>query len=126
VRDVGQLSGAEAILISSPEEITVKMKKAVVRNYKSVENSGEFSVDQITCLVGKNEAGKSAILDALYKLNPVEQNRGEFRNLSFLGGESSGTFPGMNGSKNRPSVLLGLWKGQIAARQRLNLALTHS
>jgi len=61
----------------------VKMKKAVVRNYKSVENSGEFSVDQITCLVGKNEAGKSAILDALYKLNPVEQNRGEFTEFEF-------------------------------------------
>jgi predicted ATPase len=61
----------------------VKMKKAVVKNYKSVEDSGEFSIDQITCLVGKNEAGKSAILDALYKLNPVEPNRGEFTEYEF-------------------------------------------
>jgi len=38
--------------------------------YKSVEDSNEFSVDQVTCLVGKNEAGKTAVLDALYKLNP--------------------------------------------------------
>jgi predicted ATPase len=61
----------------------VKMKKAVVKNYKSVEDSGEFSIDQITYLVGKNEAGKSAILDALYKLNPVEPNRGEFTEYEF-------------------------------------------
>lgn len=61
----------------------MKMKKAEVKNYKSVEDSGEFSVDQVTCLVGKNEAGKSAILDALYKLNPVEQNRGDFTEYEF-------------------------------------------
>jgi len=27
----------------------------------------------MTCLVGKNESGKSAILQALYKLNPVDK-----------------------------------------------------
>lgn len=61
----------------------MKLKKAHVRNYKSVEDSNEFSVDQVTCLVGKNEAGKTAVLDALYKLNPVEANRVEFTEYEF-------------------------------------------
>jgi predicted ATP-dependent endonuclease of OLD family len=41
-----------------------------VMNFKSVEDSDEFSVGGVTCLVGKNEAGKTAILQALHRLNP--------------------------------------------------------
>jgi predicted ATP-dependent endonuclease of OLD family len=43
-----------------------------IQNFKSVLDSGPVRVDDVTCLVGKNESGKSAVLDALYKLNPVE------------------------------------------------------
>jgi AAA ATPase domain len=50
----------------------MKLKRVRVQNFRSVIDSGVFSVDQVTCLVGKNESGKSAILDALYKVNPVE------------------------------------------------------
>lgn len=39
-------------------------------NFRSVEDSEVFDVEQVTCLVGKNEAGKSAILLALAALNP--------------------------------------------------------
>jgi energy-coupling factor transporter ATP-binding protein EcfA2 len=48
----------------------VKLKKARVTNFRSVEDSGEFTLDDITCLVGKNEAGKTAILLALSGLDP--------------------------------------------------------
>lgn len=41
-----------------------------VQNYKSIEDSNEFSIGDVTCLVGKNEAGKTAILQALHTLNP--------------------------------------------------------
>lgn len=41
-----------------------------VTNFRSVEDSGTFKMDQVTCLVGKNEAGKSAVLQALAALNP--------------------------------------------------------
>ncbi len=44
-----------------------------IKNYKCVLDSDTFTVDQMTCLVGKNESGKSAILQALYKLNPVDE-----------------------------------------------------
>ena len=48
----------------------MRIVKAHVTNFLSVEDSGEFRVDPVTCLVGKNEAGKSAILLALAALNP--------------------------------------------------------
>jgi hypothetical protein len=49
----------------------VILKTVRVQNFKSIEDCGTYSVNQVTCLVGKNESGKSALLQALYKLNPV-------------------------------------------------------
>jgi len=46
--------------------------KAQVTNFRSVEDNGEFDIDQVTCLVGKNEAGKSALLLAITALNPSD------------------------------------------------------
>lgn len=48
----------------------MKLVKAHVTNFRSVEDSGEFDIGQVVCLVGKNEAGKSALLQALAALNP--------------------------------------------------------
>lgn len=48
----------------------MKLISLRVKNFRSVEDSGEFSVEHSTCLVGKNESGKTAILQALAGLNP--------------------------------------------------------
>jgi energy-coupling factor transporter ATP-binding protein EcfA2 len=56
----------------------MKLVKARVTNYKSIDDSGWVDIDAITCLVGKNESGKTAFLHALNKLNPVEGQGGEF------------------------------------------------
>ncbi|QII28338.1 AAA family ATPase [Stenotrophomonas maltophilia] len=48
----------------------MKLIKAHVTDFRSVEDSEQFEVGQVICLVGKNEAGKSAILTALAALNP--------------------------------------------------------
>ena len=56
----------------------MKLKKVQITKYKCVEDSTPWKVDQVTTLVGKNEAGKSAILEALYKLNPVEDDSSDF------------------------------------------------
>lgn len=51
----------------------MRLIKARVVNYRSVEDSDEFMIEpDVTCLVGKNESGKTATLKALYRLNPVE------------------------------------------------------
>ena len=49
----------------------MKLRKVCVKNFKCVEDSMPFKVGPITCLVGKNESGKTALLQALYRLNPV-------------------------------------------------------
>lgn len=55
------------------------LKTAHVTKYKCVKDSTEFSIDKdVTCLVGKNEAGKTTILEALAKLKPVREEDGEF------------------------------------------------
>ena len=48
----------------------MRLQKIQVTNFRSVDDSEEFNIDPVTCLVGKNEAGKSAILLALAALNP--------------------------------------------------------
>ena len=50
----------------------MRLHKIQVTNFRSVNDSEEFEVDRVACLVGKNEAGKSAILLALAALNPNE------------------------------------------------------
>ena len=50
----------------------MQLKKIHVTHFRSVDDSEEFDVDPVTCLVGKNEAGKSALLLALAALNPNE------------------------------------------------------
>lgn len=48
------------------------LTSARVRDYKSITDSNEVSLeDEVTALVGKNESGKTAFLEALYRLNPV-------------------------------------------------------
>ena len=50
----------------------MKLKKFRVREFRSIWDSGLIEVhDQTTCLVGKNESGKTALLTALYRTNPI-------------------------------------------------------
>jgi predicted ATPase len=50
----------------------MKLVEVQVREFKSIWNSGPLKVDSsTTCLVGKNEAGKTALLEAIYRLNPI-------------------------------------------------------
>src|SRR5690349_773806 len=39
----------------------MKLRSAHIHEYKSIWDSNLFNVDRVTCLVGKNEAGKTAV-----------------------------------------------------------------
>ena len=56
----------------------MKLKRVHVSNFQSVQDSTAFEIEDVTCLVGKNEAGKTALLKALYRLNPVLEDDGAF------------------------------------------------
>ena len=56
----------------------MRLKSVRVSEFKSIVDSGEFETGDITCLVGKNEAGKTAVLEALYRLHPVIDSHDNF------------------------------------------------
>jgi energy-coupling factor transporter ATP-binding protein EcfA2 len=64
-------------------EALMKLTKVQILNYKIIHDTEEFTIDDITCLVGKNESGKTAILQALTKLRPVLASDGIFDELEF-------------------------------------------
>lgn len=49
----------------------MKLIKVHIKEFKSIRDLNSFEVGNVTCLVGKNEAGKTAILEAIYRLNPI-------------------------------------------------------
>ena len=55
----------------------MKLTHVRVQNYRCVRETGWFDVEQAkTILVGPNEAGKTAVLEALQRINPPEGVRG--------------------------------------------------
>src|ERR1700728_1908329 len=61
----------------------MKLTRVRVTNFKSVLDSEWFSVGNLTCLVGKNESGKTAILEALEKLGSVRHGREDFLETNY-------------------------------------------
>jgi predicted ATP-dependent endonuclease of OLD family len=57
------------------------LKSVQITNYRSIIDSNQFSIGKITALVGKNESGKTAILQALEKLNPMVEENEKFDQL---------------------------------------------
>ncbi len=50
----------------------MQLKSFRVRKFRNIVDSGNVTAsDSVTCLVGKNEAGKSGLLEALYLLRPA-------------------------------------------------------
>ena len=54
----------------------MRLLRARVRNYRCVRDTGWFEIEHTkTILVGPNEAGKTAVLEALQQINPPEGTR---------------------------------------------------
>ena len=52
----------------------MKLIHANIQRYRSIGEPTEFDVEpDVTALVGKNESGKTAALQSLYKSNPVDR-----------------------------------------------------
>jgi len=51
------------------------LKRYKVENFRSIQDSGWIDCDCVTTLVGINEAGKSNLLLALWKLNPAREGK---------------------------------------------------
>ncbi|MDQ2769428.1 MAG: AAA family ATPase, partial [Bacteroidota bacterium] len=51
----------------------MKLLQFRVQNFKSIHDSGWVQVGELSCLLGTNEAGKTNMLQALWKLRPANQ-----------------------------------------------------
>ena len=51
----------------------MKLTKVHIREFQSIQDSTEVEIGDVTCLVGKNESGKTAFLQALRRLNPCHR-----------------------------------------------------
>ena len=56
----------------------MKLTTVRITDFQSIQDSTEFDIDNVTCLVGKNESGKTALLKALYRLNPINEKDSQF------------------------------------------------
>jgi energy-coupling factor transporter ATP-binding protein EcfA2 len=56
----------------------MKLNRMRVSHFKCVLDSEWFGLGDLTCLVGKNESGKTALMEALEKLNSVQPARANF------------------------------------------------
>jgi energy-coupling factor transporter ATP-binding protein EcfA2 len=56
----------------------MRLSSIRVTEFRSVRDSQSFEVGEVTCLVGKNESGKTALLQALYRLNPIVTEHARF------------------------------------------------
>jgi hypothetical protein len=61
----------------------MRLSKVQVLNFKCIFDSNWFTLHELTCLVGKNESGKTAILEGLEKLNSVRPERGDFADTEY-------------------------------------------
>jgi energy-coupling factor transporter ATP-binding protein EcfA2 len=50
----------------------MKFERFRVTNYRNILDSGWIQLNQVTAFVGQNEAGKSNLFEALYRIYPVE------------------------------------------------------
>ncbi|HET9899087.1 MAG TPA: AAA family ATPase [Streptosporangiaceae bacterium] len=57
----------------------MELKSVRIQNYRSIEDSGVVPIDDVACLVGKNESGKTAFLHALHLLSPLNPINGKTR-----------------------------------------------
>jgi len=91
----------------------MKLIKAHIKDFQSIRDTNEFSIDDITCLVGKNEAGKTAILKAIYKINPIIEKDNNF--------DITDDFPRRDVEDYRQDVENGIRKHAIVSKVTFEL-----
>jgi predicted ATP-dependent endonuclease of OLD family len=56
----------------------MKLENVQITNFRCIDDSTPFAVGQVTCLVGKNESGKTSVLHALTRLNSTDSSLSQF------------------------------------------------
>jgi AAA15 family ATPase/GTPase len=78
----------------------MRLQEFQVHNYRSIIDSGAIKVEEITALIGPNEAGKSSILECLNSIS--FESHYQYFDLTQL----NGTLKKYNDSELRPEEIL--------------------
>src|SRR5205823_6769916 len=62
-------------------EYSMKLINVQIQNFRCIDDTTPFSINQTTCLVGKNESGKTAILQAIERLMSYDGGRRQYNKL---------------------------------------------
>jgi predicted ATP-dependent endonuclease of OLD family len=60
--------------LNRKRDARMRLTQVTATNYRCINDSSPVEIGDVTCLVGKNESGKTAFLQALRRLNPVEDS----------------------------------------------------
>ena len=62
-------------MIGESEDYPVKLLSVEIDHFKNVLKSGPIAIQpDVTCIVGKNESGKTAVLQAIHRFKPAQPN----------------------------------------------------
>jgi predicted ATP-binding protein involved in virulence len=101
----------------------MKLMGVEVQNFRSVEDSGAFTIDEhITCLVGKNEAGKTALLTALNRVNPVFATDAQFDRQKDYPRRYLADYEERHKGRD-PRVVMTWWELEATEKERLTATL---
>jgi len=64
-------------------EDLMRITRARVINYRSIDDSSWVTLEDVTALVGKNESGKTAFLEAIRKINSISGEDDQFKIRDF-------------------------------------------
>lgn len=84
-----------------------------IRNYRSIDDSGNIEVSRLTALLGRNESGKSNLLRGLHSLNPAEGFAALNRNKDFPRHRD------LNDCSNYTVVVESVWEFDAAEKAEL-------
>ncbi|MCY3629317.1 MAG: AAA family ATPase [Rhodothermaceae bacterium] len=91
----------------------MKLKTVHIREFRSINDSEPFDIGEVTCLVGKNESGKTALLRALYQMNPFV--------AADAGYSITGDYPRVNVEDYRHEVQKAIRQPATVARVKFEL-----
>jgi len=72
------VAGPTTVVTETSRRGLMRLLSVRIQDFRCIEDSTEFPITDVTCLVGKNESGKTALLKALYKLKPDVESKAQF------------------------------------------------
>jgi len=96
----------------------MKLTFSQIKNFRCIDDSTEFRIGEVTCLVGKNESGKTSLLQALAKIKSSKENGSQF--------DKWRDYPRKNWSHfdERDEVIISKWKLEPKDKEAIEQVLT--